>query len=361
MNEIVKSEDVQKTGISFKDLVNKFIVWYRYLLSKWVIILLCCLVGGIIGFAYSKYKKVKYVAVTTFVLEETDTGTGLGQYAGLASMVGIDIGGGGGLFQGDNILELYKSRRMISEALLTTVKYNGKSEQLIERYIDFKRLRKEGWAKDSLLKNIHFQNSDGSKKFSRQQDSVIGVIVEDINKGLLSVIKPDKKLNTIKASVISEDEFFSKTFNEEIVKKVNDFYVETKTKKSMENVLILQQKTDSVRALMNRSISSAASIADATPNINPTRQAQRVVPIQRAQFSAESNKAVLGEFMKNLELSKISLRKEKPLIQIIDQPVYPLEKERLGPIKGTGIGIIIAGFIIVLILLGSRIFRILMS
>ena len=36
-------------------------------------------------------------------------------------MMGLDVGGSGGLFQGENILELYKSRSMIAKTLLTEI------------------------------------------------------------------------------------------------------------------------------------------------------------------------------------------------------------------------------------------------
>jgi len=335
--------------ISLKELLRKFGEWYRYVLSKWRTILVFGILGGILGFTYAWFKKPVYVATTTFVLEELDNGGGLSQYAGLASIAGLDLGGGGsGIFQGDNILVLYKSRKMIEKTLLTQVEFDGKKQSLLDKYIDFKELRK-GWAENEKLKNIQFNTAPGPKSqkisYTRLQDSVLGKVVEDISNNLLNVSKPDKKLSIIRAEVTSTNEDFSKKFNEQIVKNVNDFYVETKTKKSLENIKILQQKTDSVRSSMNGAIYSAASIADATPNLNITRQVQRIAPIQRSQISVETNKAMLGELIKNLELSKISLRKDAPLIQVIDEPVFPLEKQNFGKLKGIILGGIIFGFL----------------
>lgn len=354
-NENIVIED----QASLKQMILKMIEWCQYLLSKWLSIIIVSVVGGIIGFTYAYFKTPQFIAATTFVLEDGDRGGGLGQYAGLASMAGIDVSGGGGIFQGDNILELYKSRSMIQSALLTEIEVNGKKQLLVDRYIDINKLRKK-WENKPDIKSIQFNVSVknrvlGAASFSRIQDSVLGTIVDDVNKRYLSVGKPDKKLNIIKAEVRSEDESFSKLFNEQIVKNVNDFYVLTKTKKSLNNVVILQQKTDSVRAVMNGAIYSAAAVVDATPNLNPTRQVQRVAPVQRAQFSAEANKTVLAELVKNLELSKMSLRKETPLIQVIDTPVFPLKKEKLGFIKASIVGAFLFGFLFALYLLLKRI------
>jgi len=112
---------------------------------------------------------------------------------------------------------------------------------------------------------------------------------------------------------------------------------------------------------MNGAIFSAAAVSDATPNLNPTRQVQRAAPMQRSQFSAETNKAILSELVKNLEMSKISLRKETPLIQVIDKPVYPLAKEAFGKLKGIVMGGLLAGFLIVVILSLRLVFKNILS
>jgi uncharacterized protein involved in exopolysaccharide biosynthesis len=108
---------------------------------------------------------------------------------------------------------------------------------------------------------------------------------------------------------------------------------------------------------MNGAIYSAAAVADATPNLNPTRQRQRIAPVQRSQFSVETNKAILSTLIQNLEMAKVSLRKEAPLIQIIDSPIYPLDKQSFGKLKGIVVGAILFGFLSSLFLLIKKIFK----
>jgi len=340
--------------ISLKRIVLNIQEWSRYLVSRWVIIVLFAVLGGAIGLMYSYLKKPVYIASTTFVLEEGVSGGSLGQYAGIASMIGIDIGAdGGGIFEGDNIIELYKSRSMIEKALLSTIEYKGETQLLIDRYIDFNKLRKK-WTDKPALANIQFYRKQ-DQPFTRLQDSVLSEVVKNINKKYLTVAKLDKKLSIIKVEVKAKDELFAKTFNDQIVKKVNDFYVQTKTKKSLENVTILQHQTDSVKKVMERAVYSSVASMDETPNLNPTRQVLRA-SVQRSQFAAETNKAILTELIKNLEMTKITLRKETPLIQVIDEPVFPLEKERLGKIKGIVLGCLLFGFLSALFLLSKKIY-----
>ncbi|MEJ2905637.1 Wzz/FepE/Etk N-terminal domain-containing protein [Pedobacter panaciterrae] len=355
LGNINNQSNVSSDEISLKELLLKIREWWQYLLSKWAIILAFGVLGSLLGFTYAYFKKAVYTATTTFVLEDggSNTAGALGNLGGLASIAGIDIGGSGGIFQGDNILELYKSRSMIEKTLLTEVQYENRKVPLVDLYVEFNKL-KESWDKSTNLKNIYFKKS---LKYSRLQDSVLGIIVQSINANILKVSKPDKKLSIIKVEVKSSNEFFSKAFNDEIVKNVNDFYVQTKTRKSLDNISILQQKTDSVRMVMNGAIYKAAEVADATPNLNPTRQTQRIAPVQKSQFNAETNKAILAELVKNLELSKISLRKEAPLIQVVDYPVFPLEKDKFGKLRGIIAGGGIAGFLICLVLIGRRLLK----
>lgn len=344
--------------ISLKELILKIKEWRKYLLSKWYIILITAFLGSASGLLFVILKPLVYTASTTFVLESGESGGGgLGQYAGMAAMIGIDLGGtGGGIFQGDNLLELYKSRKMIEATLLKSTK-RGSGTFLIDMFLDITKAKERWKEKSPKLLDINFNQSiqpDALKQ--RQRDSIISNAVEKINKDFLQVGKLDKKLSIIKVDVKSEDEFFAKEFNEALVKEVNDFYIQTKTKRSLDNIAILQHKTDSVRAVMNGAISSAAIIIDATPNLNPTKQAQRIVPSQRSQFSAETNRAILGQLVQNLEMSKMALMKESPLIQKVDEPIYPLEVNRIGKVKGAIIGSIISIFITVGILFFRKLY-----
>ena len=354
--------NIESDEISLKELILKIRDWWRYLLSKWMIILLFAIIGAALGLSYAYFKKPIYTATTTFVLEDEKGGGGLENLAGLASMAGLDIGGGGGgIFHGDNILDLYKSRSMLQKTLLTPIEVNGKMQLLVDRYINFNKLREE-WADKPDMAHLQFSAhslniGNQFRKEVRLKDSILGVIVGDINKNYLTVSKPDKKTSTIKVDVKAEDEFFAKSFNDELVKNVNEFYIITKTKKTLQNVVILQHKTDSVRAVMNGAIYKAVAVSDATPNLNPTRQVQRVAPAQKAQFSAETNKSILAEMVKNLELTKMSLSKETPLIQVIDEPVYPIQVEKTSRLKGILFGSILLSAVVVIVFVLKRIFE----
>ncbi|WP_145858738.1 Wzz/FepE/Etk N-terminal domain-containing protein [Pedobacter suwonensis] len=353
----LKTDNEDKVTIT--GILLRIVEWYQYLKSKWLLIFLFGFLGALIGVGYAFLKKPVYTATTTFVLEEGEKSGGFGGLGGLASMAGIDLGsGGGGIFQGENILALYKSRTMLEKTLLSRVSISGKPQLLVERYIEANKLR-ETWKKNPGLLAIDFNRVDTLRSASeiRLKDSLMSTIVADINMAYLTIFKPDKKLNTLQVDVKAKDEVFAKLFNERLVKNVNDFYISTITKKSVRNISILQHKTDSVRAVMNGAIFSSAAVADATPNLNPTRQIRRVVPMQQSQFTAETNKAVLSTLLQNLELAKMSLLKEQPLIQVIDEPIYPLYKKRTSKTIFLVLGGILGALATTIVLIGKRVIR----
>jgi len=350
-----------RPDITLKEFILKIRSWLKYLFSKWYIILITGFLGGVSGFFYAQSQKKIFTATTTFVLESGDNnGNGVSQMAGLAALAGVNLSqSGGGIFQGENLFELYKSRKMIERTLLLPSPTDS-SLLLLDRYFMFHN-DKERWKEQNpkLLEIDFRKNISGG--LLRSRDSILQKVIQDINLFNLNVGKLDKKSGLIKIDVHSPNEVFSKEFNEALVSEVNHFYVNTKTKKSLENIRILQYKTDSVRAVMNGDISIAASVSDATPNLNPTRLAQRLVPTQRSQFSAETNKTILGQLVQNLEMSKMSLLREAPLIQVVDEPVYPLLFAKLSRIKTTMLGAIAAVFLCIFFLLGTKLLRHIMS
>jgi hypothetical protein len=341
--------------ISVTEFVNKFRVVSNYLKSKLLIILIGGALGGILGLAYAIIKKPIYTASSTFVLDDGSKAGGLSQYASLASIAGIDIGGsgGGGIFQNDNILELYKSRLMVEKTLLSESEFAGKKQLLIDRYISFNHLR-QIWKNDDGIDNITFSGDPG--KFSIKQDSIISKIVEALNKQSLSVSKPDKKLSIIRVDVTNKDELFAKAFNLKLVEKVNEFYTQTKTKKSEQNIRILQFQADSVRKVLNGSIGGVASAIDASPNANPALQILRV-PSQKKQIDVQASTAIYTEIVKNLELSRMALRQETPLIQMIDSPKLPLEKTKFNKAVGFLAGFSLSLVAVVILLLVYRAYK----
>lgn len=350
-NEIQNSDE-----ISLKELIEKAAAWWYYLLTQWKIILLAGIIGACLGLVYSFIKKPIYTATLSFALEDEKGGGGLGGALGLASTFGIDLGGGGGsIFTGSNLTELFKSRAMVEQTLLSPVVVEGKTISLAEMYIQNQEWRKK-WNEKPKLASIQFLPDTKRKYFTRVHDSILGVMYQDLSKTGLSVGQKDKKISIITIDVNSTNELFSKYFTEALVKEVSDFYVTTKSKKARMNMDILERQTDSIRRELNGAITGVAVANDNTFMLNPALNVRRA-PSARRQVDVQANTAILTELVKQTELAKVTLRKETPLIQVIDHPILPLKKEKFGKAKGIVMGGFLAGFLIVIFLIIRRVLK----
>lgn len=347
--------NIDSDEISLKELVLNLQEWVRYLRSKWVIILIAGIIGGSLGLAYSLYKKPVYTATLTFALEEKGTGGSLSGYAGLASQFGIDLAGGSsGIFSGDNISELMKSRLMVTKTLLSEVKVNGREQSLADYYINFNHFR-DDWKKSGKIPaGFSFSINISPDSLSYIQDSLMGNFYQQLLKSNLTVDKPDKKLSIIAVTCKSTNELFAQYFTEALVKNVSAFYIQTKTKRSAANVDILQNRLDSVRRAYNSALFGTAITTD--QNLNPAR-AVVSVPRIRSQSEAQILGAEYAELVKNLEIAKMALLQETPLVQVIDKPVMPLNKERVGKLKGIVLGILLFLSFIVIALIIKQIMK----
>jgi hypothetical protein len=194
------------------------------------------------------------------------------------------------------------------------------------------------------------------KYFTRAHDSILGVMYQDLSKTGLTVGQKDKKIAIITIVVNSANELFAKYFTEALVKEVSDFYVSTKSRKSRMNMAILQKQTDSIRGELNGAITGVAVANDNTFMLNPALNVRRA-PSARRQVDVQANTAILTELVKQSELAKVTVRKETPLIQVIDRPILPLKREKLGKAEGIIIGGFIAGFLSVLLVVFMRVYH----
>ncbi|KUJ63720.1 lipopolysaccharide biosynthesis protein [Flavobacteriaceae bacterium CRH] len=350
------NKTIQNDEISLKELILKLKEWYSYLLSQWKIIVLAGIIGAAIGLIYSYTKKPIYTATLSFALEDEKGGGGLGGALGLASSFGLDLGGsGGGIFTGSNLTELFKSRSMVEKTLLSPVNLEGKAVSLAEMYIKNNGWRK-AWNKYPKFKSIKFLPNDNRRFFTRAQDSILGVMYSNLSNSGLSVSQKDKKISIINIDVSSTNELFAKLFCEALARQVGRFYVETKSKKARLNMAILERQVDSIRGELNGAIAGVAVANDNTFNLNPALNVRRV-PSVRKQVDVQANTAILTELVKQSELAKVTLRRETPLIQVIDKPILPLSKEKFGKGKGLIFGGFLGGFFIVAFLIFKKLIK----
>ena len=326
---------IDEEKISLGYLIKRLVFWFNFVLSKWLTIGVGTVGIILLVLAWNYLKPQVYTARTSFVLDN-DGGDGLGDIGSLASLAGVNLGSiseGSVLFQIDNIQELYRSRRMIEETLLSNFLYRDKEYKLIERFADSNKLTSD-WIQEGIrLEDFRKDRTE----YTRAQDSLLQESVKIINEQFLIVGKPNRKATILEVGFQHRDDVLAKVFTEKHVENVNQFYLQTKTKKSLANLKILQNQADSIKQVLDESILKLAEVDESIPNPNPLYKTSQV-PYQKVLIDVQANGAIYQEVVKQLELAKVTQRNQMPLIQIIDIPRYPLPSNRWELFKTLVIG-----------------------
>ena len=343
-------------GITIQELIIKLTNIIHLLKKKFLIISIFVITGAVLGITYSTLSKPVYESSLSFVIEGEAATGGL---ASIASSFGI--GGMGGMkqsmFNSENMLEILKSRLILEKALLTPI-HSNKKKSFADLYVELKEIKLK--RKNEEPKIVHFPPTSNPKKLTLDQNEVLLIIHEKIIKKDLKVELKNTKNSIISIDVSSTNEEFARYFPEELIKVVSEYYIATKTKRAKLNYDIIKQQTDSVRQELNKAISGVAKATDNTFSLNPAFNIKRV-PSAQKEVNVQANTAILSELVKNLEMSRMTLLNETPIIQIIDTPVSPLQPKSIGTVRGGIIGGFLFGFLVVGYLIFIKFWKTLMN
>jgi len=328
--------------ITLKDIILKVQQWYRLLLGKWKLLLLAGVLGAATGLERALLKTTTYKAELVFVTAEGDEGA-MGKLASLGSQFGLNLGGGSSsAFGGENLLELMKSRRLVEQTLFDSMtNEQGKRVRLLEHYLlrDTANITEE-------TTPVELQATNDNPNY--RQDSLLASIHQSITEENLSVAKLDKKKAFIRVVFNDQDEYFTKAFVERLTDNVISFYLQTKMRQSKENIRILELKADSVENELSKAMVAAAISKDQNKFVTNT---QGLVQSAKNQMQVQMLSTMYGEVVKNLELSKTMAAYNRPLLQVIDAPRFPLKEKKSSKLLGLLIGGFLAFFLMAIYLL----------
>ena len=353
--------------IKYSELKAVILRFLNYFISQYKLILYITLITSALGLLYGKLQPSTYKATATFIVEDK-SGKGGGGLSGLASQFGIDVGGltggGAGLFDGDNILEIIKSRSIIEKVLLTKMEEPSslKGQTIADYYIQINNLASAFESKNINVKSLNFASLTDGAKHTIQQDSILYILYSRINKNL-NVEKKSKKSTIITLEVVSGDQVFSKTFAEDLLKQTSDLYIDIKTGNLSRSIDKIQQKTDSLLNIINN-ISNKTSklivpVMEDLVNENAAMKFQKenyrnkftynnTTPIEQTTRERTVAYTMYAEMAKNLETLKLSLINQTPVIQVLDTPKYPMFDQRTPAryflLIGFAVGIVLSFF-----------------
>lgn len=309
---------VEDEPFSITEVYHNFKSFFNKVIKYWKIAFIITIFSGFIGLLITFFIPNTFTAKTTFVVEDAKTGSS-SILSTLAGQTGIDIGGmggGSGLLNGDNVLQLLKSRTLIKKSLLSPY---DQQNTLADIYATVNDLKPK-WQKDKKINKLISFNT----KLTRLEDSLLQTIINRLIEKDISISRLDKKVSIYELNITSKDEKFSYLFSNYLLNKTTEFYIDIKVGNIKKNIQRLESRADSLLILLDKKTYMAAEASSQLLNVN---KAIPNLPSNAEIVSRNKNiqTAVYTNLIQNLELNKTTLLQHTPVFQNLDTPEFPLK------------------------------------
>jgi len=321
-----------KGEMNLTELIAKGIglvrLWWK---QRWIMAGLAILGASIAFFYASSTKQITYTSRITFVMAGGAPTSGL---SSLASQFGLPDGGGASssLFSNENAIFLLKSQRILEQTLLKNYKNNPDSN-LYNQYLV------RHFPKQVENKIVHLISSEIVRdSLSRADDSTLAAVTKALNSQIIAE-RLDKKSNIIEVIVQGTDENWILDFSKVLVQEYSNLQVQLKVGNIKTSIQVLEHRLDSVQGAMRAAMYGVAQESDQSLGII---QAKPRVESGKKQMEAQLLSGLYAEIYKSLEMTRYSLDREQPVIEILDYPRLPLQMTGRGRGKFAFLGGLIA-------------------
>lgn len=274
------------------------------------------LTGGLIAGIYGNIKGGLRYNAEYIIAAEQEKSSG---WENLLAQFGMDVGGSnpGGVFVGESLVRLFSVRSSVEKALLLPYKGSGNDKRLLADlfYMDLSSQTK------GKLNNVQF--CEDPSQHNNATDSALWFLYKYIIKQVLTATKPDKKQTFINVSCKHANDTLALEFSEAMIHVVTDKYIQSITRNVRKSLVVLRKEADSIKLVMDKNIARNANNMDY--NINPLQQSAKIEQ-NKSLIDMQISISLYGEIVKNLKLAELALKKQTPLIEVVDVPHFPLEK-----------------------------------
>jgi len=325
----------------------------KFAISKFKILLISALVGGLLGLCLSLFLKPNYQAKLSFIINENDAVSSF-NLSSISSLAGIAGIGGNTSVNEDKMIFLATSRSLLGETLLDSAVVNGKRDLIANHYLDVYKMQK-GFSNDTSLIGFTYFTHNNLLNLSYKENKVLDKIIKILNETKQYIIDVKKKSGIVAqwAGIVilefnSKNEELSKQLIDNLYINLSNYYTNKTIKKQLQNYNLIKKRADSLQVLLYDKELYGAEAFDRT--FKSTKM-QGKIEVQRSRRDIEMIGLMYSEVIKNLEVAKFSLDNQTPVFQLIDTPTYPLKIEKLGKLISLILGSILFSLLTLLYLL----------
>lgn len=360
-------QTIQEEQINTKDLLKKIIGVLKLIGNEWRLLLISIALGTLFSILLDvkELKDTDYTGEIQFNLEAGGgQQMGLGGLGGLAGAFGI--GGGGAssndLFSGGNFGLLISSKTLYEKALMKEVMIGGKKTLFINFYKDSSDIAKKEWGGDFLhepnFKAIKYRfTPKPPSEFSKDENIMLTTIYDKLV--AQTALQPLDKMGSIMVlSATTNSEYLTKVWLETLLKTLEEFYVEVRTRKTREIYEIQMVRLRELEGKLSSTDRQLANTQFQNQNaVDPT------APMRTMQLN-RSNNYVSTQYYQQLaavEQLKMQLINITPLFTVLQPVRLPLLQRTYTVGGNTQTGAFVGFFLCLVFIIMRKSYQELMS
>ncbi len=305
-------------------VILSIIAFLKEWLRKWWLHLIMMLIFGGIAYFFTSKKVDQYQAKASFMAADNE-GNGIGGLLRVAGQFGL--GGGASQVDSDLMLELLSAKKIVYTALLSSVNIEGKVDLLANHFLSFEpSLRTVG---DKEYQDFQFKGATIDVD-DRVANSIISQIYDEIAHSYLSAFA--SKEGIVHIEVTSKYEGLSLELSRQLMYALSEYYKTSSVEKQQSNVDVLEERVDSINGVMKNAQYALTAWYEKQQNrlkagtVSPSKYMEKVELERRAEVA----NVVYLEVIKSKEIAEMTLETQRPIVQLIDVPSYPLRRVSSG-------------------------------
>jgi uncharacterized protein involved in exopolysaccharide biosynthesis len=304
-----------------KDIISiDFSAFFKIIWKEKIWVVLITLVFALGGIYYALTAREEFVS-TGKILPEYQSKAGglggLGQFAGLASLAGVDLssatGGGSDAVRPDLYPDVLKSTPFFLELLKIKVRTKDNKEMLFSQFYDNFVLDNKIEEKDTKIK---FPTSNQYIAVSYQTEKNLKDLLERIS----AVI--DKKTGLITVTVKLPDPVVATLITDFSMNFLTNYITNYRTEKSKRDLNFLAERLDAAKG---KYFNNQAKKAQYSDQYQLSMMKLQAADLQRERIESEYklSSSFYNNLLQKYEEAKLKVQQETPVIKVLEPPVVP--------------------------------------
>lgn len=288
------------------------IIWKE---KVWVIAITTLFAIG--GVAYAISAREEFVSVGKILPEYQSKAGGLGQFAGLASLAGIDVssasGGGSDAIRPDLYPDVLKSTPFFLELLKIKVRTKENKEMTFNQFYDAFVLDNKIEEKNTKIK---FPTSNQYITVSYQTEKNL----KDLRERISAII--DKKTGLITVTVKLPDPVVATIITDYSMNFLTNYITNYRTEKAKRDLNFLAERLDAAKGKYYNNQAKKAQYSD---QYQLSMMKLQAADLQRERIESEYkiSSTFYNSLLQKYEEAKLKLQQETPVIKVLEPPVVP--------------------------------------